>query len=71
MSTMSFGNIKCFNLGTKKKVTTAFLFLLQDGIVSPQDVDTIMSQGLGMRYAFMGPWETGYLNANGKSGPFG
>ncbi|KAK3776417.1 hypothetical protein RRG08_023770 [Elysia crispata] len=39
--------------------------LIRDGIVSPQDVDTIMSQGLGMRYAFMGPWETGYLNANG------
>ncbi|RUS78411.1 hypothetical protein EGW08_013825 [Elysia chlorotica] len=39
--------------------------LIRDGIVSPEDVDTIMSQGLGMRYAFMGPWETAYLNATG------
>ncbi|GFR98130.1 lambda-crystallin-like protein [Elysia marginata] len=39
--------------------------LIRDGVVSPEDVDTIMSQGLGMRYAFMGPWETAYLNADG------
>lgn len=39
--------------------------LIRDGVVSPQDVDVIMSQGLGMRYAFMGPWETAYLNADG------
>ena len=43
-----------------------YLFVLQDGVVSPEDCDVIMSQGLGMRYAFMGPWETGYLNADGK-----
>jgi L-gulonate 3-dehydrogenase len=39
--------------------------LVEDGVVSPQDCDTIMSQGLGPRYAFIGPWETGYLNAEG------
>ncbi|BFZ09599.1 hypothetical protein BsWGS_12638 [Bradybaena similaris] len=39
--------------------------LIKDGVVSPEDCDTIMSQGLGHRYAFMGPWETGYLNAEG------
>ncbi|CAG5119031.1 unnamed protein product [Candidula unifasciata] len=39
--------------------------LIKDGVVSPEDCDTIMSQGLGLRYAFMGPWETGYLNAEG------
>uniref|UniRef100_A0A0B6YTV8 3-hydroxyacyl-CoA dehydrogenase NAD binding domain-containing protein n=1 Tax=Arion vulgaris TaxID=1028688 RepID=A0A0B6YTV8_9EUPU len=39
--------------------------LIRDGVVNPIDCDTIMSQGLGMRYAFMGPWETGYLNAEG------
>ncbi|XP_005109678.1 lambda-crystallin homolog isoform X2 [Aplysia californica] len=39
--------------------------LIRDGIVSPEDCDVIMSQGLGMRYAFMGPWETAYLNADG------
>ncbi len=39
--------------------------LIRDGIVSPEDCDVIMSQGLGMRYAFMGPWETAHLNAEG------
>ncbi|KAH9503700.1 Crystallin, lambda 1 [Bulinus truncatus] len=39
--------------------------LIRDGVVSPQDCDLIMSQGLGVRYAFMGPWETAYLNAEG------
>lgn len=39
--------------------------LIRDGVVSPSDCDLIMSQGLGVRYAFMGPWETGYLNAEG------
>lgn len=39
--------------------------LIQDDVISVQDVDTVMSDGLGMRYAFMGPWETGHLNAKG------
>jgi len=39
--------------------------LIRDGVVSPEDCDVIMSQGLGMRYAFMGPWETAHLNADG------
>ncbi|KAK0042763.1 lambda-crystallin [Biomphalaria pfeifferi] len=39
--------------------------LIRDGVVSPQDCDLIMSQGLGVRYAFMGPFETAYLNAEG------
>lgn len=30
-----------------------------------QDVDQVMSCGLGMRYAFMGPYETAHLNAAG------
>lgn len=42
------------------------LYFFQDGVVSPSDCDLIMSQGLGVRYAFMGPWETGYLNAEGN-----
>ncbi|KAM5278922.1 lambda-crystallin homolog isoform 4-T4 [Hipposideros larvatus] len=36
-----------------------------DGIVSPNDLDLVMSDGLGLRYAFMGPLETMHLNAEG------
>jgi L-gulonate 3-dehydrogenase len=31
--------------------------LVQDGIASPQDVDAAVSQGLGLRWSFMGPFE--------------
>ncbi|XP_028992830.1 lambda-crystallin homolog [Betta splendens] len=37
--------------------------LVQDGIVSVKDIDLVMSEGLGMRYAFIGPMETMHLNA--------
>ncbi|XP_054829543.1 lambda-crystallin homolog [Eublepharis macularius] len=39
--------------------------LVGDGIISPVDLDLVMSDGLGMRYAFMGPLETMHLNAEG------
>ncbi|XP_032878626.1 lambda-crystallin homolog [Amblyraja radiata] len=39
--------------------------LVKDGVLSPDDVDLVMSAGLGMRYAFMGPFETIHLNAEG------
>lgn len=39
--------------------------LVKDGVVSPEDFDKVMSDGLGMRYAFMGPFETAHLNADG------
>lgn len=39
--------------------------LVHDGIMTPDDVDTVVSDGLGPRYAFMGPWMTAHLNANG------
>ncbi|XP_042541371.1 lambda-crystallin homolog [Dipodomys spectabilis] len=39
--------------------------LVEEGIVSPSDVDLVMSDGLGMRYAFIGPLETMHLNAEG------
>ncbi|XP_018897308.1 lambda-crystallin homolog [Bemisia tabaci] len=41
--------------------------LVSDGILSVQDVDRVMSEGLGMRYAFLGPLETAHLNAEGFS----
>lgn len=38
---------------------------VEQGILSPEDVDTVMKEGLGPRYAFMGPFETCHLNAEG------
>lgn len=39
--------------------------LIADGILNVKDVDKVMSDGLGMRYAFLGPLETAHLNAEG------
>lgn len=39
--------------------------LVADGILSVKDIDSVMSDGLGMRYAFIGPLETAHLNAEG------
>lgn len=39
--------------------------LVNDGILSAADIDKVMSEGLGMRYAFLGPLETAHLNAEG------
>jgi L-gulonate 3-dehydrogenase len=39
--------------------------LLMDDVMSVEDLDKVMSDGLGMRYAFMGPFETCHLNAEG------
>lgn len=39
--------------------------LVHDGIMTPEDVDTVVSEGLGPRYAFDGPWMTAHLNAAG------
>lgn len=37
--------------------------LVEDGVISVKDIDLVMSEGLGMRYAFIGPMETMHLNA--------
>jgi len=39
--------------------------LVDDGVASPEDVDTAISQGLGLRWSFMGPFQTIDLNAPG------
>lgn len=39
--------------------------LINDDILSVKDIDSVMSDGLGMRYAFLGPMETAHLNAEG------
>ena len=42
------------------------IYLLQDDVISVNDLDKLMPAGLGLRYAFLGALETSYLNANGK-----
>jgi len=39
--------------------------LVGDGFVSPQDLDKTLKDGLGLRWSFMGPFETIELNAPG------
>lgn len=39
--------------------------LVTDGVLDVKDIDKVMSDGLGMRYAFLGPLETTHLNADG------
>lgn len=39
--------------------------LVTDGVLNVADVDSVMSDGLGMRYAFLGPLQTTHLNADG------
>ncbi|XP_065586183.1 lambda-crystallin homolog [Cyrtonyx montezumae] len=41
--------------------------LVGEGVISPTDLDIVMTDGLGMRYAFIGPLETMHLNAEGIS----
>lgn len=39
--------------------------MVQSGLLSAEDIDRVMVNGLGMRYAFIGPLETMHLNAEG------
>lgn len=39
--------------------------LVEDGVCEPQDVDAAVSEGLGLRWSFMGPFQTIDLNAPG------
>jgi len=39
--------------------------LVADGVVSPEDLDHTVKNGLGLRWAFMGPFETIEMNAPG------
>ncbi|MCC5979959.1 MAG: 3-hydroxyacyl-CoA dehydrogenase [Salinarimonas sp.] len=57
-------------------LTEAFR-LVAEGYVTPQDLDTTVAEGLGLRWSFMGPFQTIALNAPGgapdycaRYGPF-
>ncbi|MBM3517759.1 MAG: 3-hydroxyacyl-CoA dehydrogenase [Alphaproteobacteria bacterium] len=39
--------------------------LVAEGVISPRDLDRCMKNGLGLRWSFMGPFETMDLNAPG------
>jgi 3-hydroxyacyl-CoA dehydrogenase len=39
--------------------------LVGEGVVSPQDLDKTVKDGLGLRWSFLGPFETIELNAPG------
>lgn len=38
---------------------------MDDDIIDVKDIDKVISEGLGMRYAFLGSLETAHLNAEG------
>jgi 3-hydroxyacyl-CoA dehydrogenase len=44
---------------------TEAMRLVADGVISPDDLDKTVREGLGMRWSFMGPFETIELNAPG------
>ncbi len=39
------------------------LHLVGEGLCSPEDIDTVLTKGLALRWAFIGPFEVGHLNA--------
>lgn len=39
--------------------------LVRDGVVTPEDIDTIVHEGLGRRWSVIGPFETADLNTRG------
>jgi 3-hydroxyacyl-CoA dehydrogenase len=46
------------------------LRLVGDGVVSARDLDKTVSEGLGLRWSFMGPFATIELNAPGGIGTY-
>lgn len=39
--------------------------LVRDGVISPADIDRVVKEGLGRRWAVLGPFETSHLNTRG------
>lgn len=44
--------------------------LVADGVAAPGDIDTVLKHALGLRWSFMGPFETVDLNAPGGIADF-
>ena len=58
-------NIKSIYFLSRYAILNECWRLIDDGILNVKDIDSVMSDGLGMRYAFLGPMETAHLNAEG------
>lgn len=46
------------------------LHLIREGVCDPVDIDRTMRDGLGLRWTFLGPFETGHLNSAGGYGEY-
>jgi L-gulonate 3-dehydrogenase len=58
--------IKAFLLNRlQAAVVSEALYLVGEGYCTADDLDRAMSDGLGLRWAFMGPFMTGHLNSSG------
>jgi L-gulonate 3-dehydrogenase len=58
--------IKAFLLNRLQAAVVAeSLYLVGNGYCSAQDLDRAMTNGLALRWAFIGPFMTGHLNASG------
>lgn len=44
--------------------------LVKDGVMSAEDADKVVSEGLGLRWAFLGPLEVMALNGDGTIATF-
>lgn len=43
--------------------TDEYYRMVEDGVATPEDIDTAVTHGLGLRWSFMGPFQTIDLNA--------
>src|SRR5262249_15958249 len=60
------GEVEGFILNRLQAVLLSEAFrLVEGGYVTPQDLDKTLKDGLGLRWSFMGPFETIELNAPG------
>ncbi|WP_149537394.1 3-hydroxyacyl-CoA dehydrogenase [Siccirubricoccus phaeus] len=63
---VAFKETRGFVLNRLQAALVAEAFrMVRDGVMSPEDVDACVKDGLGLRWAFMGPFETIDLNAPG------
>ncbi|MCO6416310.1 3-hydroxyacyl-CoA dehydrogenase [Siccirubricoccus sp. KC 17139] len=63
---VAFKETRGFVLNRLQAALVAEAFrMVRDGVMSPEDVDRCVKDGLGLRWSFMGPFETIDLNAPG------